>query len=243
MTLAVLPIENLGGDSTVEYLADAMTGELANALKAMPGLQVVAPRARDDFDIVEVEPTARSLPGGCGFAIITSTTVPRAKVEPSTEIMTMLIQEVGVLISRSGRAIALAVLCTLASGCKKDSTSPNTGLAGKWTGASLQPKTSGNTEFDFSMDLTINGSTVTGTSHINVLNLPQYYADFTVTGTATATTVDITETRITAQVPPNTGGSWCLIHATLTLSSDGRTLAGPWTASGCAPGTLSLTRG
>jgi serine/threonine-protein kinase len=40
MTLAVLPIENLGGDSTTEYLADGMTGELANALKKVPGLQV-----------------------------------------------------------------------------------------------------------------------------------------------------------------------------------------------------------
>ncbi len=40
MTLAVLPIENLGGDSTTQYLADGMTGELANALKKMPGLQV-----------------------------------------------------------------------------------------------------------------------------------------------------------------------------------------------------------
>ncbi len=40
MTLAVLPIENLGGDSTTQYLADGMTGELANALKKVPGLQV-----------------------------------------------------------------------------------------------------------------------------------------------------------------------------------------------------------
>ena len=40
MTLAVLPIENLGGDSTAEYLADGMTGELSSALKKVPGLQV-----------------------------------------------------------------------------------------------------------------------------------------------------------------------------------------------------------
>jgi TolB-like protein len=40
MTLAVLPIENLGGDSATQYLADGMTGEIANALKKMPGLQV-----------------------------------------------------------------------------------------------------------------------------------------------------------------------------------------------------------
>ena len=40
MTLAVLPIENLGGDSTTEYLADGMTGEISSALKKVPGLQV-----------------------------------------------------------------------------------------------------------------------------------------------------------------------------------------------------------
>ena len=41
LTLAVLPIENIGGDSTTEYLADGMTGELSSALKKIPGLQVV----------------------------------------------------------------------------------------------------------------------------------------------------------------------------------------------------------
>lgn len=40
MTLAVLPIENLGGNSATEYLADGMTGDLSNALKKLPGLQV-----------------------------------------------------------------------------------------------------------------------------------------------------------------------------------------------------------
>ena len=40
LSLAVLPIENIGGDSTSEYLADGMTGELSSALKKIPGLQV-----------------------------------------------------------------------------------------------------------------------------------------------------------------------------------------------------------
>jgi len=40
-TLAVLPIENAGGDSTKEYLADGMTGELAGNLRQTPGLEVV----------------------------------------------------------------------------------------------------------------------------------------------------------------------------------------------------------
>ena len=40
LTLAVLPIENVGGDSTAEYLADGLTGELSRALKSVPGVQV-----------------------------------------------------------------------------------------------------------------------------------------------------------------------------------------------------------
>ena len=39
-TLAVLPIENLGGDSTTQYLADGMTSELAHELQKIPGMQV-----------------------------------------------------------------------------------------------------------------------------------------------------------------------------------------------------------
>ncbi len=40
LSLAVLPIEILGGDSTAEYLADGLTGELARALKSVPGIRV-----------------------------------------------------------------------------------------------------------------------------------------------------------------------------------------------------------
>jgi len=39
-SLAVLPIENVGGDSAKQYLADGMTTELASALRKTPGLQV-----------------------------------------------------------------------------------------------------------------------------------------------------------------------------------------------------------
>jgi len=40
LTLAVLPIEIIGGDSTAEYLADGLTGELSRALKSVAGVQV-----------------------------------------------------------------------------------------------------------------------------------------------------------------------------------------------------------
>ncbi len=56
MTLAVLPIENLGGDSTTEYLADGMTGELASELKKVPGLQVAGDLSTFRFKGTHADP-------------------------------------------------------------------------------------------------------------------------------------------------------------------------------------------
>jgi len=56
MTLAVLPIENLGKDSSLEYLADGMTGELAGALKRVPGLQVSGDLSTFRFKGAHVDP-------------------------------------------------------------------------------------------------------------------------------------------------------------------------------------------
>jgi serine/threonine-protein kinase len=41
-SIAVLPLVNVGGDSTQEYFADGMADELANALGKVPGLKVAA---------------------------------------------------------------------------------------------------------------------------------------------------------------------------------------------------------
>jgi hypothetical protein len=145
---------------------------------------------------------------------------------------------------RRRRSIAALTLFALCVGCGGGSTSPQTGVAGRWTGQLLQPKTGGNTQFDYSLNLTTTGTAVSGTSHISVLNQPQFYADFTVTGTVSGSQLDFTEVAITAQVPPNTGGSWCIKRGTLTLGGDGKTLSGAWSsAGGCAPGTIALTRG
>jgi hypothetical protein len=150
----------------------------------------------------------------------------------------------GRLVAFGRRSIVAVGLATLAWGCGSSSTSPQTGFAGKWSGELLQPKTGGNTVFTYSLNLSVSGTSVSGTSHIAVSGQPQYYADFTVSGTATGPELDFTEIAITAQVPPNTGGSWCIKRGTLTLSGDGKTMRGTWSStSGCAPGTLSLTRG
>ena len=142
----------------------------------------------------------------------------------------------------SSRFIAMLALLALMS-CGGGDTAPESGVSGKWTGQLLQPKTGGNTQFDYSMNLTQSGTGVSGTAHISVLDLPQYYADFNVTGTVGGSVLEFTEVSITKQVPPNTGGSWCLKRGTLTLGGGGKTLTGSWTsANGCAPGTISLTR-
>ena len=55
-TLAVLPIENLGGDSTTQYLADGMTGELAHELSKIPGMQVAGDLSTFRFKGTHVAP-------------------------------------------------------------------------------------------------------------------------------------------------------------------------------------------
>lgn len=147
-------------------------------------------------------------------------------------------------VGRRRRLVVVSVgLLAIVAACGSSTTSTGTGFGGKWTGQLLQPKTSGNTQFDYTMNLTESGSSISGTAHISVLNQAQYYADFTVTGTVTGAQLTYTELKITGQVPPNTGGSWCLKQGIVTLSNGGNTLSGSWTSpSGCAPGTLSLTR-
>ena len=59
-SIAVLPLVNVGGDSTQEYFADGMAEELANALGKVPGLRVAARtssyafKGRRDLDVREV---------------------------------------------------------------------------------------------------------------------------------------------------------------------------------------------
>ncbi len=59
-SIAVLPLVNVGGDSTQEYFADGITEELANALGKVPGLRVAARtssyafKGRRDLDVREV---------------------------------------------------------------------------------------------------------------------------------------------------------------------------------------------
>ncbi len=55
-SIAVLPIEILGGDSTTQYLADGMTGELSGALTKIQGLQVTPDLSASRFKGEHVDP-------------------------------------------------------------------------------------------------------------------------------------------------------------------------------------------
>ena len=55
-SLAVLPIENVGGDSTKEYLADGMASELAANLRQTPGLEVVGDLSTARFKHSQLAP-------------------------------------------------------------------------------------------------------------------------------------------------------------------------------------------
>ncbi|MEA2329533.1 MAG: eukaryotic-like serine/threonine-protein kinase [Thermoanaerobaculia bacterium] len=56
MTLAVLPIQILGGDKSAEYLADGVTTELSGALKKIPGLQVAGDLSTFRFKGTRTDP-------------------------------------------------------------------------------------------------------------------------------------------------------------------------------------------
>ena len=58
LSLAVLPIENVGGDPAKDYLADGMTSELANALRKTPGLQVAGDLSTFRFKQARPAPAA-----------------------------------------------------------------------------------------------------------------------------------------------------------------------------------------
>ena len=59
-SVAVLPLENVGGDARDEYFSDGMTDELANALSKLPGLRVAsrtsayAFKGKKDVDVGEI---------------------------------------------------------------------------------------------------------------------------------------------------------------------------------------------
>ena len=68
-SLAVLPIENAGGDSTKEYLADGMTSELAGNLRQTSGLQVAGDISTSRFKHSQLPPKQIAAELGVGMLV------------------------------------------------------------------------------------------------------------------------------------------------------------------------------
>lgn len=112
-------------------------------------------------------------------------------------------------------------------------------ITGDFTGTLTQPGGPTVPTFGYSMLLfeDTNGN-VTGNSFINVPGEP-YFAVFSVTGTVSNGTFNFQETGISSQ-DPAPGTYWCIKSGQLTVSGDGLSLTGPWSAPGCVPGTISI---
>ena len=76
-SIAVLPLVNVGGDSTQEYFADGMAEELANALGKVPGLRVAARTSSFAFKGRE-NPDVREVGDKLGVAFVLLGSVRRA---------------------------------------------------------------------------------------------------------------------------------------------------------------------
>jgi TolB-like protein/tetratricopeptide (TPR) repeat protein len=69
LSLAVLPIENIGGEASRDYLADGMTGELAGALRKTPGLQVAGDLSTSRFKSARATPSEMARQLGVGMLL------------------------------------------------------------------------------------------------------------------------------------------------------------------------------
>jgi RHS repeat-associated protein len=113
-------------------------------------------------------------------------------------------------------------------------------LTGFFAGVASQPNGPVVPTFGYEMTLLEDDTgAVTGQSYVYIYDSP-YYALITLTGQVSGDVLTFQNGTILQQVPPP-NAYWCILSGTLTASADGETLNGPWTAPGCAPGTISVS--
>lgn len=96
---------------------------------------------------------------------------------------------------------------------------------GQWTGTLTQPSGNGHSkEYSYSLNLSLLGTSVSGTSRLQEMNLP-YYAVFVINGSVAGGKMKIVETRILEQYTP-AGYQWYLKNVELEYSNG--VLTGKW---------------
>jgi hypothetical protein len=114
-------------------------------------------------------------------------------------------------------------------------------FVGTWTGTAqeMQP-----VAVTFTLTMTVqqgSGNTLTGTFTDAD---GAYYQDVAFTGSVAQGVFTLKLTSVVDETAPPPGFGWCGLPGggTLTLSSNGNTMSGPWSAAGCDNGTLTLQR-
>jgi hypothetical protein len=119
---------------------------------------------------------------------------------------------------------------------------PAANVAGKWSGTATQPGGTTATVWSYSLDLTQNGTAISGTSRGGAfVGSTEYYYFMTVSGTVRGNTVTLQDGTVTGgNTPP--GGSWCVKSLTLTYNAGTSMMTGTWQAPNCGTGDISVKR-
>ena len=175
----------------------------------------------------ESDGDASTLPPIKGVAIGPETTNDLVAARLSFEAAKVRINVSGLNIGPNSKLV-VALLFT-------SPTDLATPFAGTWVGTVNQ----GAKTFTFGMNLVQRGSDVNGSSRIESGTT---FAVMSVSGTTTAKTLTYSETSIVEQ-DVTAGSFWCLKTGTLTLTAGPPdTIEGSWTAAGCNPGTITVSR-
>lgn len=113
-------------------------------------------------------------------------------------------------------------------------------LEGTWSGGLSQPNNPLIQSYGYTMTLQQSGTALTGTSRITS---GSYFGDISVSGVVSNNSARIQDRSITSQMPPP-NIRWCIKSSSYSIRNVNGldSLTGSFTASGCEPGTYSLSR-
>ncbi len=121
-------------------------------------------------------------------------------------------------------------------------------MSGEWNGILKQEAGGAATAYYFSLHLSQKGNIITGTSKVNFIDKPNYFAIMELKGSFDGQYLEFTEIKIKEQ-QTFSGLEWCLKKAKLkfTIKKDGFCIEGTWggnTLSNaiCTPGTMTLCK-
>jgi hypothetical protein len=112
-------------------------------------------------------------------------------------------------------------------------------VSGEWSGKMTQPgNPQANDGFNLVFRLGQKGASVTGTSRIEVPH-SEYFGVITLEGTVRHDTLYVKDIAVIDEKPRT---RWCMKEAVLFFDRKTNRLTGPWTAEGCSPGEIELSR-